>query len=366
MSKHRIPILDHLYAKGPHLNGGPIPKSVWSMVERAKWNAARYIFDEEASGIAGEFAIHSPEIVIHNRQFAIPPSPLTYVEVRSRPFFSSAKLSMIPENEQDDQLGYLVDGNRVYTFFSRDNDTPGMAYWNYRFAGIGSYAGEGDVKIDLSPEFRQELVDTIPKFEETLGPMAPEQFVRVASMFGSMADGRAYVWNDIKDIASEWAMEYHNHELKKIYPNGLNAMALAGFFGDVRNYVSLMLWLNQPQRVRIVGVPGGRRIVRGKQVPFLHHNTVTISLGGCKTVRRAFIIGNERRHPKLHDVKGHFRHRGGYKPCISLEGHDWPLLPDERGHWVCKTCGRERWHVDKHVRGTAERGVVTKDYSIIP
>jgi hypothetical protein len=369
MSKHRIPILDALHARGRHLSEGPpIPKHTWAMIEKAKYNAARYVFDEEASAIAGELAITSPELVISNRQFAIPPAPLTYVEVDARAFFSASTADYIREDQKDDQLGYLVGGNKVYTLFSRDDGGQAMAYWYYRFAGTGSYAGDGDVRIKRSPDFDQEISKTMHLFEGKLGDnMTPEKFCRIAVMFGSMAGGKqSLIWSGIKGIADEWTMQYHDDALKKKHPDGVPAERFTGFMGDVRNYVALMLWLNQPQRVRIVGVPGGRRIVRGKQVPFLHHNTVTISLGGCKTVRRAFIIGNERRHPKLHDVKGHFRHRGGYKPCISLEGHDWPLLPDERGHWVCKTCGRERWHVDKHVRGTAERGVVTKDYSIIP
>jgi hypothetical protein len=372
--KHRIPLLDVLHAKGRNIPGGPIPKHTWSMIEKAKYNAARYVFDEEASAIAGELAIHSPELVIQNRQFAIPPAPMTYVEVNSKAFFSSAEKTVLPLAEADDQLGYLVIGNRVYTLFNRWasveglHGSPGISYWSYRHAGIGAHAGAGDMKVKISPDFHQELTDALPRFGDVLGKDPdPERFCKIAVMFGSMADGnQALIHSQVGAMADEWAMDYLDPTFAKSMPEGVPASLLTGFMGDVRNYVSLMLWLSQPQRVRIVGVPGGRHIVRGKSVPYLHHNTVTISLGGCKTVRRAFIIGNERRHPRLHDVKGHFRHRGGYKPCISLDGHDWPLMPDERGHWICKTCGRERWHVDKHVRGTAELGVVTKDYSIIP
>jgi hypothetical protein len=141
---------------------------------------------------------------------------------------------------------------------------------------------------------------------------------------------------------------------------GVSAKLMSGFMGDVRNYLALMLWLNQQSKVVTLGVPGGRVLVRGKPVTYMAHNTVAITLGRCKTVRRAFILANERNGPRRHGVKGHYRHRHGREGCQ----HVWPLLPNDEGHYICKACGRHRWRVEAYQRGDASRGYVTHDYAV--
>lgn len=130
--------------------------------------------------------------------------------------------------------------------------------------------------------------------------------------------------------------------------------------GEVRNIWSLLLWLNQPARINYIDQPAGSRIHRGKRVSYGRHKTVDIDLGRVINLRRHIKLPVERASPVRHKVRGAFHHSGGDKNC----GHDWPLMPDKKGHWVCTRCGRMRWWVRDHVRGDATRGYNDNEYVV--
>ena len=141
---------------------------------------------------------------------------------------------------------------------------------------------------------------------------------------------------------------------------GVDAKLMSGFMGDVRNYLALMLWLNQQSRVSYVGMPAGAKLVKGKRVPFLSHNVVSISMGRCKTVRRAFQLANERNSPKRHGCADTTSTATG-ATAASTTGR-W--CRTTTGHYICRHCGRMRWWVETFQRGTAERGYSTHDYEV--
>jgi hypothetical protein len=130
--------------------------------------------------------------------------------------------------------------------------------------------------------------------------------------------------------------------------------------GTLRNAWSLLLWLNQPARLRTVDVPARRGISKGKLRTYMAHHVVTIDLNKkYRTIRRAFLSGAPRTPSRRHEVRGSFHHHGGLEQGC---GHDWPLMPDIEGVWQCNKCQRRRWWVKDHLRGDASRGFVHKEY----
>ena len=163
-------LLDTLISMGRTMPGGPVPKSAWATFTHAKYNAQRFVFDEAASEIAGAFAIDCPDLVFGNRQFAVPPYPLTYVEFDARAFFRDRNTGVMEQNKKDDTLAYLVDGQYVYVLFARKIDSDvGTAHWRYKIASPGQYAGPNDVKINLEPHHRSQLVKAHREYDKSAG-----------------------------------------------------------------------------------------------------------------------------------------------------------------------------------------------------
>jgi hypothetical protein len=366
-------LIDEVIARGPSRRGGRIPKGVWQQLVHARINAQRFLFDEAASAVAGEFAIDCPDLVLGNRQFAIPPYDATYVELDSKAFFKSAKNKPSHLGPEDERVGYLVIGPYVYGLFAR-NGIAAVGFWRYQVMPPGQTAEQDSVTFEAN-------VLKAQRTPEGVGPEVMRAFenntAKLALMLGGALnlgghaelDGHSTVWIHPEDmeryvtIASECSVQWIDNE-HRMGRRLLPIQSAQGFYGDVRNFWALMLWLNQPTRVITVDVPAGRKVVKGKITPYLAHHVVTIKLGRVKTVRRLFTLASERKSPKSHDVKGHFRHRGGYRQCRGGEAHAWPLVPDDRGIWSCSRCGKERWHVKAHRRGDAGKGIVLKEYSV--
>lgn len=348
-------LLDRIVALGPNRPGGRVPKRTWAQIIKARYDAQRFLFDKQASAYVGEFAVGCGDLVIANRQFAIPPYGVTYVEVDSREFFKSVPEHRTPARPLDNRLGYLVVGRDVYCFFERD--TPAMSYWRYRVMPPGEYAGEDTVMF--TGKLTDEEVRGLGFKDDEAASLVQYNGAKLALTLGGALDGKAsltQVRQIIREIAVQWIDPTSTLARMPLEPN-----ISAAFNGDVRNVWAMLLWLNQTARIHMTGAPAGRKIIRGKIVPYLSHNVVSITLGRFKTVRRAFTLAGPRQSPKGHEVRGHFAHRGGKK--FGCE-HAWPLKPDENGHWECSRCGRLRWHVKPHQRGDASKGFVTKEYRI--
>ena len=121
--------------------------------------------------------------------------------------------------------------------------------------------------------------------------------------------------------------------------------------------------LNNKRHVSQETVPWKSGLLRGKQHVFAAHNIVRITLGPHVTIRQAMkkaLHAPRRRH----DVAAHFAHWHLIPGCI----HRWPAIPDvdETGipRWVCEKCNGLRVRRRAHLRGSAEQGVVTKDYHV--
>jgi hypothetical protein len=316
--------------------------------------ADRFVFSDAASGLLGRFVIEAGDLVLHHRQFAIPPYDTMYIEFR-RPFFEA-----FPENifgkAADTAVGYLLVGQRIYIVArSVSQGDKGESSDLLPFYYTWSLPGE---KATLDPKTRGRLLVNIGE---------RGNWHKLAVAYGSSQmkitdeDERQML---LDQCQPHLFIDYAN----RIAPDGLTTQEtrdtistmLMNSAGDVRNVWAALLWLNRPAHTMISNQPAGRRFFRGKQVAYKSHHTVEIDLHKMRSLRRAFVLSGERLSPRRHKVRGAFHHMHGNAGC----SHDWPLLPDEDLHWKCNRCGRVRWWVKDHVRGDATRGWVEHDYSV--
>jgi hypothetical protein len=131
--------------------------------------------------------------------------------------------------------------------------------------------------------------------------------------------------------------------------------------GDLKKVWAGLLWLQSvPKSVVYSPVPGGPSMLRGKRVVLSAHHTVHIHLKGKKTIKQQYLAATKHRNtPRHHEVRGHWKHRGGQAVGC---GHIWPDNPNEEDHYICSKCQRKRWWCKDFERGDKSKGFVEKDY----
>jgi hypothetical protein len=305
-------------------------------VRAARYQMHPFVFDDGASEVVGKFAIDCPDLVIGHRQFALPPYPVTYIELK-QPFFNAMPPSTAPD--PDVGLAYLFYGNKV-AMFARSNDTD---------------AGLMPLSYTLLPPGQSKAQ---PWYLDGR-PMDLEILLAIALGTGLFAVDDDATRVDIgNSVGMHWEGAQRLPTAKALYD------IITSTIGDIRNMWAALLWLNIPSKyTRRQPVPASRGMRRGRPINYAAHNIVTIALGRTRTVRKAFLLAAPRVPPRRHEVRGNWHHHGG-----QLEGcgHEWPLLPDDDHVYSCARCGRRRWWVQPHQRGDASRGFVTKDYQVQP
>jgi hypothetical protein len=296
--------------------------------------------------------------VIEHRQFALAPYTTTYVELDAVEFFSPDEIN----HETAIRLGFLIDGHHVFVVMSFDKiaKISGEAL----ISPVAYYLGTRHVK-DIPPQpfpsvpWREAYggdywVSKLPCLYGTgihgLRVMAPEgtDFEEVIA--------------SASDELSDLAFENEAFWLGSLpYIKALNrGFKLSDCNGDLRHVMAVLLWLNSvPKSVKYNPVPRGAAWHKGKRVVLSAHNTVHIHLSKNTQVKQAYLRAAEKRNsPRRHDVRGHWRHRGGTLGC----SHVWPIEPDEYHRFICLQCKRKRWWVHEFQRGDEAKGFIEKDY----
>lgn len=112
-----LTIMDEVLSRPPHNSH---TRSLWDRLNAARYKATRFIFSDRASDLMGRFAFGCGDLLLANRQFAIPPFDVTYVEMNSREFFKHTKRLAFPMIASDMTIGYLTVGPDVYSFVRGD------------------------------------------------------------------------------------------------------------------------------------------------------------------------------------------------------------------------------------------------------
>lgn len=328
-----LPITD-LFQNPPKLFRG-------ALLDRARLalpRAQRFVFDEEASRIAGKLIGECDDLILRNRQFAIPPYEVTYIEFNSMALVHATGRNHTTSDFGEDQhVGYLFVGNYMYVVVADVNGRMGVSALVYQ-----QRVNENQGTRFLGGIYNQER----------------SEWARLAVLLGSSLEKideetRQQILHDV------WVHVMIPEHLMKKKSQSMNELAF-GSSGDLRNAWTLLLLLHQPSRISYQAMPASGGIRRGRRVAYAAHNIVSIHLGQHETVRKAFHF-EKRESPRAHVVKGHFQHWHLSPTCE----HDFPFAPDDDDHkWHCRKCHGWRTWVSDYTRGDAGKGFVTKDYEV--
>jgi len=339
-------------------------------IDALRIKSRRYMFTDEASRRAGEITKRTEGHMLRNHQFARGPNPVTYLEINLDEFHSGADMvsSAMPW-EGDVRVGFLSveRGDRTYIYVFADNGPEDGFSLSPFYYIRGLQQRADDPQVHLITDGR--LQDALNQTAEATGDFAigPTMFNHGLFLMGSsastlMTDQRGH--EAFTDIALDWAVrpafDYPEADPKFLFNVGVTRACI----GDVRNWMSMMLLLNQPGIVTFREVGHQNRLVKGKRRVYMKHSTVQIELGRRKISQRLFKFPAGGWHPRRHSVRGYFRHLNKNPSCI----HDWPTEATISNHgaeqWECSKCGCLRSWVPSHDRGDAGLGYVTKDYEV--
>lgn len=331
-----------------------LPRSHANRIAEATNRAERFLFTEDASRLVGQFCRECSNLILDNRQFAIPPFNDTYVEYD--PLFIRQVKNIVDPAERATHHGYLVTGNYIYYFASGFYSDLEAKIWTDETIISPTY-------FTFAPPGQEAFKDT----RDTPFHDAAEDDRLAGFSIGLRAYNHSSTLN--RKAISKEVQPHVFYEFKERMHTRLNAAdaskavgsALGSAAGTVLYLWAALLWLNRPTHTTFVEVPATRRISKGKLKAYAAHRIVEIDLRKARTVRAAFLSSIPRESPRRHKVRGTFCHKGGQVLGCS---HVWPLLADEDGHWVCKACGRIRWWRKDHVAGDATKGWVDHEYAV--
>jgi hypothetical protein len=327
-----------------------------------KISAKRFVFSPEASQTIGRFAFECGDIIVNNRQFAKRPYEQMYIEFDAKAFFkdfrdqgllysqqkAAAASKKLNEDQEDSRIGYLLDGDKIYSFAERsitDGLPPQiMLPLLFKLVAPGEHAGRDSAPLDLS-RYREPVADKQSLLE----------WFRLGTAYGTTMHS---ISSEEQRLQMLDQVSFHWIGAAPMQPP-LMTEILRNHSGEMRNVLALLLWLNQPSRIHLVNEPLRSRISRGKRVVYNQHHVVTLKLGPKVTVRSALRF-EDRASPIRHEVRGFWQHYGGNKNCT----HAWTAFPDENGHFVCQKCSRLRYWIKEFVRGDATKGFATSEYAV--
>lgn len=319
------------------------PARLWKQRKKVRAvlpRARRFVLTDQASRRLGEIIAKCGPELIANRRFALPPHPVTYVELSIREVNAGIGRGAFQYQDRptDSRLGFLLYGSTLTISVADDRTGDSMVSALSYVRG-----GEDQLAQVMEPADWKRCHDWIGAA------------VRLGSTFHDITS-----MEDLNALSREWGAHYNYGAVKKRMPMHL----VRACFGELRVFLSALLVLNQPQTVRLEHVGARRGDARTRNRPDAAHSVVELTLGEKKEfVKR--LIASQRSTPRRHEVRGHFVHHNCTPGCE----HEWPLEPTKSQHsdapcWRCKKCGGTRTWRAAFERGDAGIGFVTKEYAV--
>jgi hypothetical protein len=317
--------------------GRILPPAELARLKAVRHTVRRFVFDEDASIKAGRFATECADIVCENAEFALAPFPNTYIEIDFAAAIAASSRGIIFDDVAP-RMGFLfLETGEVYVCSGQLGNASFVPFVYRR-------KDERDPETEDRQIFLKEFL--IGEVSDELGPRV---------------DAFAHRMTDI------WGVDYLAPDLS----DELRAVILREARGEFKRALAALLLLNQKRDVRLVDVPGGRRITKGKLRPYMAHTVVSIDLSGG-SVRGLFRV-DDRASPRRHEVRAHYVHYGILEGCShqwasystpETEKRDEAKLGRIVPRWRCDHCQGIRVRRQKFDRGDAAKGWVVKEYKV--
>ena len=345
-------------------------------LSRVSYRAKCFLFDHDSSRLIGQFATECSDLIFDHRQFAKPPYDVTYIEYDNVGMMTGMHGNFEPW--EDTRVGFLIYLSTVYVFVSQNKElgTPELVWPLFYYCAergskvdhkssfpvvdYGSHAPVGKLVLIMGSGLNFLAGDTM------LNPAGPHDGEAFASFEQAIEagikhhiGGRTKMGKIMEDLINSNEAYFAGTKQTLPFQTGF----LRESIGDLRKVWAGLLWLQSvPKTVTMSPVPAGHTMHHGKRVAMSAHHTVHIHLRGKRTIRQRYLAAHHKRNsPRLHDVRGHHKHRGGAAIGCS---HVWPPTPNEKGQFICEKCERKRWFVKAFKRGDESKGFVDKDYQL--
>lgn len=309
-------------------------------VSANKYRARRFKFTDEVTASIAHLIRDFPNALLDNYQFALPPYPTCYLEFDIELFLdelgamTTADLMEYRGTIADKTLGYMISDNRINTLVQGTD------------MGRAVVGGITYSYVEHRP---------LPGYSPLKG--ASEDAMLALLLGSTLQNNRSSLTEErVHDLILRVRPHFETTVMVRKDSGKVMQSLFMGAIGEARNFMSLLLWLNQPKVMHIADVPAGRGWFKGKPRAYAAHHIVRLKPEVTyRSIVKAFA---PRRAPRRHEVSAFWRNFDKTTGCE----HDWPVLPDENGHWHCRKCPQWRTRVRNHERGDAGIGFVTKEY----
>jgi len=322
--------------------------SLHTVMARLK-DAKVFRFDEQAACYAAHMMVNHPEAIAHDVDFAIPPFERMWIEFPYPAFYDITSppeyrgYNTISEDEEDLDVGYFIDGPRVYVA-SRASRKAKHAYPMVM-----------PIRYRLNQQYTYEE-EKVMMFLLNSSRIAIDAF-----MWGSC-------YNRLMEKHDKQSMRAlrSNHSSEFWYGNEALTPESLGYVlktcaGDLRNIVAMMLFLNRTREVQIMDevqpAPGW---VRAKPRTLVRHSLIRIRLDPGPLLKRIFHSRSTGGWRREHDVRGHWCCSRTYHAA----GHEHEMKEIDHRQWKCLKCGGLRWWRAAHHRGRKDQGRVITTYEV--
>lgn len=310
-----------------------------------KFRARRYMFTDDVVTKIAELLRDYPDALLNNYQFALPPYPHLYMEYNIDLFLQTLGTrrpsGQIDGPGRDVQLGFLIANGHQAHVVCKAVDDPQV------ICTPVAYSLHNDHRMPNG------MIDLPARNEADVAS-------RMQHLFGTTLNNTNATWNPgrISDINARFRSWTERALVTEVRGDASKVQQiLTGSAGELRTMLMMLLWINQPKLFVLSSRPASRQWVGNKKIAYAAHNVV--HLNSTVTKRSLVQTFSERRGPRRHEVAAFWRNHNKTH-CE----HDWPLFPDEDGHFHCKKCPQWRVRVKQHERGDATIGFVTKHYEV--
>jgi hypothetical protein len=312
-------------------------------VAAQRHRARRFKFTDEVTAALARLLRDFPNALLDNYQFALPPYDTCYLEFDLALFLkemglpTTSDLAEYQGSIADETIGYLIHDYQVNTLIQGENKgAPIVGAITYTYVEHRPVPGCFPLKFDGTPETEHGQDDHM-----------------LAFLLGStLTNPRSTLTSE---RANDLILRVRPHFERTVKKPKMALSLVQGSVGEARNLMALLLWLNQPKVLHVADAPATRGWFQGKPRAYAAHHIVRLRPEVTyRSIVKAFA---PRRAPRRHEVEAFWRNFEK-TACV----HDWPILPDENGHWHCKKCPQWRTRVKQHERGDAGVGFVSKEY----
>lgn len=354
---------------------------------RNKYRARRFKFSDEVVTQLAHLIKDFPNALLYNYQFGLPPYPVTYIEFDIGLFLkelgarTTGELPKYVGTPEDKLVGFMIAHDMIGVMLNADGiPTPFLGGLVYTFQN--HMAPLGFRPVDFSQTQMEDGIVVGPDSDRLIGmnrgtPQPPMNLSGLSytdtqqnkTLYGNDAymgyllgstitNERTTLTNEIvNDLMWRWRIWCDAEFMRVLEKQKKVESVIQCDVGMIRNLMSLLLWLNQPKVHNIVDIPATRGWVKNRKIAYAAHHVVKLREHmSYRSLVKSFA---PRRSPRRHEVEAFWRNFEKNTDCF----HDWPILPDEKGHFHCRKCKQWRTRVKAYERGDATIGFVTKEYT---